>query len=136
MHTRKCALTRVLLWPERTPLKHTVAGRKAAVRLSKVVTRDITDWISGWKLKHTGVSETNFIGELNRRSTKKFPFKKPPLRSTASKQGSRICITKKAPLCPPTPGYVVWVPPKNFSQFFVKEFLDETRYRSAISAAH
>ena len=70
IHTRRCALTRVLLWPVRTPLKYTVADRKAAVRLSKVVTRVVTDWISGWKLKHTGVSETNFIGEQNRRSAK------------------------------------------------------------------
>ena len=70
MHPRGCALTQVLLLPVRTSLKHTVAGRKAAVRLSKVVTRGVTDWISGWKPNHTGVSETNFIGEQNRRSIK------------------------------------------------------------------
>ncbi len=32
---------------------------------------------------------------------------------------------KILPHAPPTHGYVVWVPPKNFSQFFVKEFFDE-----------
>ena len=85
MHTRRCALMRALLWPVRTPLKHTVADRKAAVRLSKVVTRVVTDWISGWKLKHTGVSETNFIGEQNRRSTKTIIL----LRSVAFNSGSK-----------------------------------------------
>lgn len=54
MHTRRCALTRVLLWLVRTPLKHKVAGCKAALRLSKVVTRVVIDWISGWKPKYAG----------------------------------------------------------------------------------
>ena len=102
MHTRRYALTRVLLWPVRTPLKHTVADRKAAVRLSKVVTRVVTDWISGWKPKHTGVSETNFIGEQNRRSTKTIIL----LRSAAFDGGSKKgpgggC--KKGTLSPPYP---------------------------------
>ena len=102
MHTRRCALTRVLLWPERTPLKHTVAGCKAALRLSKVVTRVVTDWMSGWKPKHKGVSETNFIGEQNRRSTKTIIL----LRSAAFYGGSKKgpgggC--KKATLSPPYP---------------------------------
>ena len=35
MHTRRCALTRVLLWPVRTS-QACAAGRKAAVRLSKL----------------------------------------------------------------------------------------------------
>ena len=70
MHLCGCAFTRVLLWPVHIPLKHTVASRKAVVRMSKVVTRVVTDWMSSWKLKHTGVSETDFIGEQNRRSIK------------------------------------------------------------------
>ena len=96
-------LPRVLLWPVRTSLKHTVAGCKAAVKLGKVVTRVVTDWISGWKPKHTGVSETNFIGERNRRSTKTLPFK----NSTAAINGDHTRKPnrdyKKGTLMPPYP---------------------------------
>jgi len=106
MHTRRCALMRALLWPVRTPLKHTVADRKAAVRLSKVVTRVVTDWISGWKLKHTGVSETNFIGEQNRRSTKTLNLLCTTIFDGGPKQGPGDGL-KKAPYPPPTPGYIV-----------------------------
>ena len=106
MHTRRCALTRVLLWPVRTPLKHTVAGRKAAVRLSKVVTRVVTDWISGWKPKHTGVSETNFIGEQNRRSIKTIILLRTITFGGGPKRGPGGGF-KKGTLSPPTPGYIV-----------------------------
>ena len=102
MHMRRCALTRVLLWPVRTPLKHTVAGRKAAVRLGKVVTRVVTDCISGWKPKHTGVSETNFIGEQNRRSIKTVILLCTVAFDSGSKQwaGGRV---QKSHLIPPYP---------------------------------
>ena len=97
------ALTPVLLWPERTPLKHTVAGRKAAVRLSKAVTRVVTDWIYGWKPKYTGVSETNFIGELNRRSTKTLPFKNPAAAINGDHTRKPNRDYKKGTLLPPYP---------------------------------
>ena len=103
MHMRRCALTRVLLWPVRTPLKHTVAGRKAAVRLIKVVTRVVTDWISSRKPKHTGVSETNFIGEQNRRSTKTLPFKNPAAAINGDHTRKPNRDYKKGTLMPPYP---------------------------------
>ena len=102
MHPCWLALTRVLFSPVRTPFKHTTDGCKTAIKLSKVVTRVVTGWISNWKLKHTGVSETNFIGEQNRRSTKTIIL----LRSAAFDGGSKKgpgggC--KKATLSPPYP---------------------------------
>ena len=87
----------------RTSLKHTVSARKAAVRLSKVVTRVVTDWISGWKPKHTGVSETNFIGEQNRRGTKILTFKKPTAAVNGDHTREPNGDYKKGTLMPPYP---------------------------------
>jgi hypothetical protein len=87
----------------RTPLEHTVAGCEAAVRLSKVVTRVVTDWISGWKPKYARVSETNFIGELNRRSTKTLPFKKPTVAVNGIQTREPNMYYKKGTLMPPYP---------------------------------
>ena len=106
MHPCGCAFTRVLLWPVHIPLKHTVASRKAVVRLSKVVTRVVTDWISSWKFKHTGVSETDFIGEQNRRSTKTIILLPTAAFDGGPKQGPGVGA-KKPPYPPPTPRYVV-----------------------------
>jgi hypothetical protein len=102
MHPCGCALTPVLSWPVRTPIKHTVTGRKTAVRLSKVVTRVVTDWKSGWKPKHTGVSETNFIGEQNRRSIKTIILLPSAAFDGGSKKGPGGGC-KKATLSPPYP---------------------------------
>jgi len=102
MHPCGCALTRVLLWPVHIPLKHTVASRKAVVRLSKVVTRVVTDWISSWKFKHTGVSETDFIGEQNRRSIKTVNLLCITIFDGGPKQGLGGG-DNKGTLSPPTP---------------------------------
>ena len=136
MHIRGCALMPVLLWSVRTLLKHKAAGRKAATKLRKVVTKVVIDWISSWTPKHRGLWKAFFIGEQNRRSTKTLPLKKPAVAVNGIQTRKPNMDYKKGTLMPPTPWCVIWVPPKNFSQFFVKEFLDETRYRSAISAAH
>ena len=106
MHPSGCALTRVLLWPVRTPFKHTADGCKTAIKLSKVVTRVVTGWISNWKLKHTGVSETNFIGEQNRRSTKTIILLPTAAFDGGPKRGPGGGF-KKGTLSPPTPRYVV-----------------------------
>ena len=103
MHPRGCALTRVLLWPVRTPLKHKVADRKAALKQSKVVTRVVTEWISGWKPKHAGLSKAFFIGEQNRRSTKILAFKKPTAAVNGDHTREPNGDYKKGTLMPPYP---------------------------------
>ena len=80
-----------------------VAGCKAALRLSKVVTRVVTDWISGRKPKHTGVLKTNFIVELNRRSTQTLPFKKPTVAVNGDHTREPNMDYKKGTLMPPYP---------------------------------
>ena len=106
MHPRGCALTRVLLWPVRTPLKQKVAGRKAALKQSKVVTRVVTEWISGWKPKHAGLSKAFFIGEQNRRSIKTIILLRTAAFDSGPKKGPGGGYDKGT-LSPPTPRYVV-----------------------------
>ena len=103
MHTRRCASTRVLLWPVRTPLKHKAAGHEVPLKTSKVVTRVVTDWISGCKSKYRGLSKAFFIGEQNRRSTKTIIL----LCTTAFDGGAKQGLgggCKKATLSPLPPG--------------------------------
>ena len=103
MHKRGCALTRVLFWPVRIPFEQRIEGREAAIKLGGVVTRVVTDWISGWKPKYARVSETNFIGELNRRSTKTLPFKKPTVAVNGIQTREPNMYYKKGTLMPPYP---------------------------------
>ena len=124
VHTRRCALMRVLLWPMRTPLKHTVAGRKAAVTLSKVVTRVVTDFKSGRKPKHTRVLKADFIGERNRCSIKRITLRPPVAFNTASKQTPRSGY-KKGTLRGSTPHHRIGgIPQKYFGVFPRKELVD------------
>lgn len=103
---RGCASTLLLLWSVRTPLKHKAAGRKATIKLRKVVTRVVIDWIFSWKPKHRGLWKAFFIGEQNRRSIKTVNLLCMTIFDGGPKQGlgSRF---NKGTLSPPTPGYVV-----------------------------
>ena len=119
-----CALTRVLLWLMRTPLNHTVAGRKTAIKLGKVVTRVVTDFKSCRKPKHTRVSEADFIGERNRCSTKKLILKPTIAFNSAPKQGPASGY-KKGTLRGGAPHpRIGGIPQKYFGVFPRKELVD------------
>ena len=116
-----CALTRVLLWPMRTPLKHRVASRNAAIELGKVVTRFVTDFKSGRKPKHTSVLKADFIGERNRCSINTITLRPTVAFNTASKPRPRSGY-KKGTLRGGTPHPLIGGIPQKFFLIYLQSF--------------